>query len=39
MLENLQGRIDEAIQFVVAICMQELGRTLKGAKNVRSMLL
>lgn len=39
MLENLQGRIDEAIQFVVVICMRELESSAKGTKNIRSMVL
>ena len=38
MLENLQGRIDEAVQFIVGISMKELKR-LESSKTSRSMCL
>jgi len=38
MLENLKGRIDEALPYILKICMQEiLGK--KIPKNYRSMIV
>lgn len=38
MLENLQGKIDEAIPYIIKICMSELGEK-KVPKNYRSMII
>lgn len=41
LLENLQGRIDDALPFIIQTCTQELLNNGKGKlpKNVKSMLL
>ena len=38
MLENLKGRIDEALPYVLKICTEELQRK-KMPKNYRSMII
>ena len=37
MVENLQGKIDEAMAYIVQICMTELQD--KNPKNVKAMIL
>lgn len=39
MLENLQGRIDDAVPFLIQTCANELLNGGKNPKNVKSMLL
>lgn len=38
MLENLKGKIDEALPYILKICMNEL-QTPKLPKNYRSMII
>lgn len=37
MLENLQGRIDDALGYLMKVCIEELQQ--KNPKNYRSMIL
>ena len=39
MIENLQGRIDEALPYIVNICVGQLNLDVKTSKNYVSMVL